>query len=166
MALGTRWCGTKCCASRRHLVTRKPRYHKEVGAHGTGEALAIASHTSAVSHLTEQLSAIEEGLRPMAKNIAELTISVVEALTDATQVLRSDMGAADRHTGSLFQLRSSAGVQTTMDLKGSELTRKEDSANLAQLASRISAVRMFGAAAGEKVAVAGFIANHKSRCDG
>merc|ERR1712136_478448 len=80
----------------------------------------------------------------------------LKALADATQVLKSETGAAEGHTYSLFQVSAFTGVQTTMDLKGFEvvtmvrrLAQKEHSAALSQLASRISAVMKFGAGAGE-----------------
>merc|ERR1719383_669617 len=80
----------------------------------------------------------------------------LKALADATQVLKSETGAAEGHTYSLFQVSSFSGVHTTVDLKGFEvvtmvrrLAQKEHSAALSQLASRISAVMKFGAGAGE-----------------
>merc|ERR1719383_506240 len=80
----------------------------------------------------------------------------LKALADATQVLKSETGAAEGHTYSLFQVSSFTGVHTTVDLKGFEvvtmvrrLAQKEHSAALSQLASRISAVMKFGAGAGE-----------------
>jgi len=80
----------------------------------------------------------------------------LKALADATQVLKSETGAAEGHTYSLFQVSSFSGVHTTVDLKGFEvvtmvrrLAQKEHSAALSQLASRISVVMKFGAGAGE-----------------
>jgi len=112
----------------------------------------------------------------------------LKALTDATQVLQSETGGAEGQTYSMFQESSSTGSQTTTDLKGSEvltmvrrLAKKEHSAALAQLASRISAIMKFGAGAGEDpfAKVKGLItelinrlqeeasseASHKAYCD-
>ena len=86
-------------------------------------ATGIASRKSAISTLTEQLSAV-------AKNIAELNISVVKALADATQVLRADRGAPDKQTYSPLH-RSSFGALSP------------------QLAPRISAVIERGVGTGE-----------------
>ena len=80
----------------------------------------------------------------------------LKAVADATQVLRSETGAAEGLTYSLFKVSASTGVQTTMDLKGFEVvtmvkrvTGKEHSAALIQLASRTTAVMKFCVCAGE-----------------
>ena len=112
----------------------------------------------------------------------------LKALAEATQVLRSETGGAEVQTYSLFQESAVASFHTTSDLKGFEvvsmvrkLAKKEHSAALAQLASRISAIMKFGAGAGEDpfAKVKGLItelinrlqaeasseATHKSYCD-
>ena len=80
----------------------------------------------------------------------------LKAVADATQVLRSETGAAEGLTYSLFKVSAFTGVQTTMDLKGFEVVTmvkrvagKEHSAALVQLASRTTAVMKFGVGAGE-----------------
>ena len=76
----------------------------------------------------------------------------LKALTEATQVLQSEMGGADGHTYSPFQENSSAALQTSTGLKGFDmvtavrrLAEQEHSVALAQLGSRISAIMKFGA---------------------
>ena len=57
----------------------EPRFEGALFAPSTGVkplAIGIASRKSAIPHLTKQLSAAEERRGTVAKNIADLTISV------------------------------------------------------------------------------------------
>merc|ERR1712064_21522 len=143
-------------------------------------AALVASQAASKNSCTQVASDHEASVKAFAEEL--------KALTDATQVLKSETGGAEGQTYSLFQESSSAALQTTTDLKGFEvvtlvrrLAKEEHSAALAQLASRISAIMKFGAGAGDDpfVKVKGLItdlinrlqaeasseSSHKSYCD-
>jgi len=111
-------------------------------------AALVASQAASKSSCVQVASDHEASVKGFAEEL--------KALADATQVLQSETGGAEGQTYSLFQESSSAGLQTSTHLAGSEvvtlvrrLAKKEHSAALAQLASRISAIMKFGAGSGE-----------------
>jgi len=143
-------------------------------------AALVASQAASKSSCVQVASDHEASVKGFAEEL--------KALADATQVLQSETGGAEGQTYSLFQESSSAGLQTSTHLAGSEvvtlvrrLAKKEHSAALAQLASRISAIMKFGAGSGEDpfAKVKGLItdlisrlqaeasseASHKAYCD-
>jgi len=143
-------------------------------------AALVASQAASKSSCVQVASDHEASVKAFAEEL--------KALADATQVLQSETGGAEGQTYSLFQESSSAGLQTSTHLAGSEvvtlvrrLAKKEHSAALAQLASRISAIMKFGAGSGEDpfAKVKGLItdlisrlqaeasseASHKAYCD-
>jgi len=143
-------------------------------------AALVASQAASKSSCVQVASDHEASVKGFAEEL--------KALADATQVLQSETGGAEGQTYSLFQESSSAGLQTSTHLAGSEvvtlvrrLAKREHSAALAQLASRISAIMKFGAGSGEDpfAKVKGLItdlisrlqaeasseANHKAYCD-
>ena len=143
-------------------------------------AALVASQAASKSSCVQVASDHEASVKGFAEEL--------KALEDATHVLQSETGGAEGQTYSLFQESSSAGLQTSTHLAGSEvvavvrrLAKKEHSAALAQLASRISAIMKFGAGSGEDpfAKVKGLItdlisrlqaeasseASHKAYCD-
>jgi len=143
-------------------------------------AALVASQAASKSSCVQVASDHEASVKAFAEEL--------KALADATHVLQSETGGAEGQTYSLFQESSSAGLQTSTHLAGSEvvtlvrrLAKKEHSAALAQLASRISAIMKFGAGSGEDpfAKVKGLItdlisrlqaeasseASHKAYCD-
>ena len=91
-------------------------------------------------------------MAPDHEDFASAYAEKLKVLADATQMIRSETGGAEGQTDSLFQESSGASLKTSTDLEGLKvmtmvrrLAVQEQSAALAQLASRISAIMKFGA---------------------
>ena len=75
----------------------------------------------------------------------------LQALSEATQVLRSETSAAQELTYSLLQVVCDVGLRTMTDIQGFEVVMmvRRPAEKERQLASHVSAVMKFGAGAGE-----------------
>ena len=106
----------------------------------------VTSQAAGKSSCTQVASDHEASVKVFAEEL--------KAWTEAMQVLQSETYGADGHTYSLFQENSSAALQTSTDFKGFDvmtavrrLAEQQHFAPLAQLRSRISAIKKFGAEA-------------------
>jgi len=161
---------------------------KEALAQATGDldvavkSLAAAESAKATVE-TDCKTAAEDHEASMASRAEELA-----ALAKAKEVITGSTGGASDHVYSFVQISSGIGLRTRSDLAQveiatmvKELAKKQHSTELAQLASRISAVLRFGSSVGEDpfAKVKGLIsdmiarleseasaeASHKAYCD-
>merc|ERR1719414_2604322 len=119
----------------------------------TSKELASSRQQLATAHSTcLQVAADHEAT--VAARKEELSV-----IAKATEILEATSSGAESQTYSFVQVTSLAGLQTHNDLVGSEvvtavkrLAKKQHSAALAQLASRILTVLRFGSSSGDPFA--------------
>merc|ERR1719220_3369870 len=119
----------------------------------TSKELASPKQQLATAHST-CLKVAADHEATVAARKEELSV-----IAQATQMLQSTISGAVSKTYSFLQVTSLAGLQTHHDLVGSEvvaavkqLAKKQHSAALAQLASRIMTVLRFGSSSGDPFA--------------
>jgi chromosome segregation ATPase len=127
----------------------------ELSAELSSAKADLAEAEKSLKVLEESMAASDSSCAQVAKD-HELSVAAfaeeLKAIREGTSILRSETGGAEEQTYSFMQTgdvsRSESKSLEVLDVVR-RLAKKEHSASLAQLASRIGAVFKFGAGAGE-----------------